>query len=86
MGVQPVGEIRQQAMLPDINDQLWMVKCRIGSEREAVTTLMRRYPDREGAREPLHLLGHPGAGPQGLHLRRGAQSTHVQAAVKDIDV
>lgn len=40
-------EVEQQALLPSVKDpKLWMIKCQIGREREAVICLMQKYIDK----------------------------------------
>ncbi|GMY29430.1 putative transcription elongation factor SPT5 homolog 1 isoform X2 [Fagus crenata] len=40
-------DVDQQALLPSVRDpKLWMVKCAIGREREAVVCLMQKYIDK----------------------------------------
>eukprot|EP00245_Coleochaete_scutata_P016187 TRINITY_DN746_c0_g2_i1.p1 TRINITY_DN746_c0_g2~~TRINITY_DN746_c0_g2_i1.p1 ORF type:complete len:1066 (+),score=270.70 TRINITY_DN746_c0_g2_i1:65-3262(+) len=44
----------QQALLPSVKDpKLWLVKCQLGHEREAVVSLMQKFVNEEGTEKAL---------------------------------
>lgn len=50
------NRIKQQSLLPSVKDpKLWMVKCKIGKERQLVVSLMQKYLDTEGTPEALSI-------------------------------
>jgi len=55
-GVEMTEEITQQTLLPEVKDpNLWMVKCRIGEEKQTVLQLMRKMIAYQYEAEPLQI-------------------------------
>ncbi|KAL6063390.1 Transcription elongation factor SPT5 [Balamuthia mandrillaris] len=51
---QEASEIAQQRLLPSVRDpKLWLVRCKVGKERECVICLMQKFLDKEESEEPL---------------------------------
>ena len=49
-------EITQQTLLPEVKDpNLWMVKCRLGEEKQTVLQLMRKMIAYQHEEEPLQI-------------------------------
>ncbi|EPZ36455.1 transcription elongation factor Spt5 [Rozella allomycis CSF55] len=49
-------KVPKQFLLPSVNDpKLWMVRCKIGKEKEIVMNLMRKFFDKEGTQEALQI-------------------------------
>eukprot|EP01105_Mastigella_eilhardi_P026349 TRINITY_DN7567_c0_g1_i1.p1 TRINITY_DN7567_c0_g1~~TRINITY_DN7567_c0_g1_i1.p1 ORF type:complete len:1185 (-),score=297.14 TRINITY_DN7567_c0_g1_i1:62-3595(-) len=52
----PAGEVMQHNLLPSVNDpKLWVVKCKIGKERELVIGLMQRYLEKRETIDALQI-------------------------------
>merc|ERR1719410_1487444 len=55
-GEEMSDEITQQTLLPEVKDpNLWMVKCRIGEEKQTVLQLMRKMIAYQHEEEPLQI-------------------------------
>ena len=55
-GEEMSDEITQQTLLPEVKDpNLWMVKCRIGEEKNTVLQLMRKMIAYQHEEEPLQV-------------------------------
>ena len=85
-GEEMSDEITQQTLLPEVKDpNLWMVKCRIGEEKQTVLQLMRKMIAYQHEEEPLqirsvvapeHVKGY-------IYVEAFKQS-HVKAAIDGI--
>ncbi|XP_011410252.2 PREDICTED: transcription elongation factor SPT5-like [Amphimedon queenslandica] len=79
-------EIIQQSLLPGVKDpNLWTVKCRIGTEKETVMTLMRKFITLQTTDTPLLIKSATAV--EGLHgyiYVESYKQQHVKQAIEDI--
>ena len=81
-------DIAQQALMPGVKDpNLWMVKCRIGDEKNAVLQLMRKFIAFENSDKVEPLLIKSAIAPEGVKgfiYIEAFKQTHVQRAIENI--
>lgn len=78
------AEIEQQSLLPDVKDpNLWMVRCRMGEEKQVVFALMRKYLSLENSETPLQIKSAIAVeGLKGYIYVEAYKQTHVKAAIE----
>ncbi|CAI7992216.1 Transcription elongation factor SPT5, partial [Geodia barretti] len=79
-------EIQQQRLLPGVKDpNLWMVKCRIGTEKETVITLMKKFIQMQFGDSPLQIKSVVAKeGIKGYVYIEAFKQQHVKQAIEDI--
>ncbi|KAI9323900.1 hypothetical protein BX666DRAFT_2038802 [Dichotomocladium elegans] len=79
-------EIPQQLLLPSVNDpNLWMVKCKIGKERDIILGMMKRYFDRQYSDMPLETFSaFARESLKGYVYIEARRLAHVQQAIANI--
>ena len=79
-------EITQQELLPEVKDpNLWMVKCRIGEEKQTVLLLMRKIIAYQHEEEPLQIRSV--VAPEhvkGMIYIEAFKQSHVKAAIDGV--
>ena len=79
-------DITQQALMPGVKDpNLWMVKCKIGEEKQTVLQLMRKYIAFKSSEEPLLIKS--AVAPEGIKgyvYIEAFKQTHVKQAINGI--
>lgn len=80
------NKISQQALMPGVKDpNLWMVKCKIGEEKQTVLQLMRKFIAYQNSDEPLQIKSV--VAPQGIKgyiYIEAYKQTHVKQAIQNI--
>jgi len=78
------AEIEQQSLLPDVKDpNLWMVRCRMGEEKQVVFALMRKYITFENSETPLQIKSAIAVeGLKGYIYVEAYKQSHVKAAIE----
>ncbi|KAG8193552.1 hypothetical protein JTE90_003761 [Oedothorax gibbosus] len=79
-------EIAQQTLLPSVKDpNLWMVKCRIGEEKQTVLLLMRKFIAYQYTEEPLQIKSVVAPeGVKGYIYIEAYKQTHVKQAINGV--
>ncbi|XP_071486255.1 transcription elongation factor SPT5-like [Diadema antillarum] len=78
--------ITQQGLLPGVKDpNLWMVKCRIGEEKETAIQLMRKFIAYQNQEEPLQIKSVVAVeGLKGYIYIESFKQTHVKQAINGV--
>ncbi|XP_065653569.1 transcription elongation factor SPT5-like [Hydra vulgaris] len=78
------AEIEQQSLLPDVKDpNLWMVRCRMGEEKQTVFALMRKFITLQSSETPLQIKSAIAVeGLKGYIYIEAYKQTHVKAAIE----
>ncbi|XP_042899207.1 transcription elongation factor SPT5 [Parasteatoda tepidariorum] len=79
-------EIAQQTLLPSVKDpNLWMVKCRLGEEKQTVLLLMRKFIAYQYTEEPLQIKSVVAPeGVKGYIYIEAYKQTHVKQAINGV--
>lgn len=84
--VEVPDDITQQALMPGVKDpNLWMVKCRIGEEKQTVLQLMRKFIAHSKSEDPLQIKSV--VAPEsikGYIYIEAFKQTHVKQAIQGI--
>lgn len=85
-GEDMTDEITQQTLLPGVKDpNLWMVKCRLGEEKQTVFQLMRKFIAYQFTEEPLQIKSIVAPeGVKGYIYVEAFKQTHVKQAIDGI--
>ncbi|KAF4530960.1 hypothetical protein B566_EDAN011341 [Ephemera danica] len=85
-GEEMSDEIIQQTYLPGVKDpNLWMVKCRIGEEKNTCLLLMRKYVAYLGQPEPLQIKSVVAPeGAKGYIYVEAFKQTHVKQLIQNV--
>ncbi|XP_015380176.1 PREDICTED: transcription elongation factor SPT5-like isoform X2 [Diuraphis noxia] len=79
-------EIMQQTLLPGVKDpNLWMVKCRVGDEKNTAILLMRKFFAYQFTEDPLKIKSI--VSPEGLKgyiYIESYKQTHVKSAIENV--
>lgn len=79
-------DITQQALMPNVKDpNLWMVKCKIGEEKQTVLQLMRKFIAFKSSEEPLLIKS--AVAPEGIKgyvYIEAFKQTHLKQAINGI--
>ncbi|XP_057297763.1 transcription elongation factor SPT5-like [Hydractinia symbiolongicarpus] len=78
------AEIEQQSLLPDVKDpNLWMVRCRMGEEKQVVFALMRKSITFQNSETPLQIKSAIAVeGLKGYIYVEAYKQSHVKAAIE----
>ena len=79
-------DITQQALMPGVKDpNLWMIKCKIGEEKQTVLQLMRKYIAYAKSDEPLQIKSVVAPeGIKGYIYIEAYKQTHVKQAIQSL--
>ncbi|XP_001947840.1 transcription elongation factor SPT5 [Acyrthosiphon pisum] len=79
-------EIMQQTLLPGVKDpNLWMVKCRIGDEKNTAILLMRKFIAYQFTDDPLKIKSIVSPeGVKGYIYVESYKQTHVKSAIENV--
>lgn len=79
-------DITQQALMPGVKDpNLWMVKCKIGEEKQTVLQLMRKFIAFKNSDDPLLIKSVVAPeGIKGYVYIEAFKQTHVKQAINNI--
>ena len=81
-------DITQQALMPGVKDpNLWMVKCKIGEEKQTVLQLMRKYIAYKANNPNEQLLIKSAVAPEGIKgyiYIEAFKQTHVKQAINGV--
>ncbi|XP_025199691.1 transcription elongation factor SPT5-like isoform X2 [Melanaphis sacchari] len=85
-GEELADEITQQTLLPGVKDpNLWMVKCRIGDEKNAALLLMRKFFAYQFTDDPLKIKSIVSPdNVKGYIYIESYKQTHVKSAIENI--
>ncbi|XP_025424604.1 transcription elongation factor SPT5 [Sipha flava] len=85
-GEELADEITQQTLLPGVKDpNLWMVKCRIGDEKNTALLLMRKYIAYQFTEDPLKIKSIVSPeGVKGYIYIESYKQTHVKSAIENV--
>ncbi|XP_050430817.1 transcription elongation factor SPT5-like isoform X2 [Adelges cooleyi] len=85
-GVGLISEITKQTLLPGVKDpNLWMVKCRIGEEKQTALLLMRKTIAYQFTDNPLQIKSAVSPeGVKGYIYIEAYKQTHVKSAIENI--
>lgn len=85
-GEEMSDEIVQQTLLPGVKDpNLWMIKCRIGEEKNTVLLLMRKFLAFQHGEEPLQIKSVVAPeGVKGYIYIEAYKQPHVKAAIEKV--
>ncbi|OTF71479.1 transcription elongation factor SPT5-like protein, partial [Euroglyphus maynei] len=80
------NNISQQALMPGVKDpNLWMVKCRIGEEKQTVLQLMRKFIAHQNSDDPLQIKSVVAPeGIKGYIYIEAFKQTHVKQAIQNV--
>ncbi|XP_046908772.2 transcription elongation factor subunit Spt5 [Dermatophagoides farinae] len=80
------NNISQQALMPGVKDpNLWMVKCRIGEEKQTVLQLMRKFIAHQNSDDPLQIKSVVAPeGIKGYIYIEAYKQTHVKQAIQNV--
>jgi transcription elongation factor SPT5 len=77
--------VSQQAQLPSVDDpKLFMVKCKVGSEKEIVTSLMRKFLAFEKKPNPIGISSVTWPGTKGFIYVEAHKESAAQAIIKNM--
>ncbi|XP_050528821.1 transcription elongation factor SPT5 [Daktulosphaira vitifoliae] len=85
-GEELADEITQQTLLPGVKDpNLWMVKCRIGEEKNTALLLMRKFIAYQFTDDPLKIKSVVSPeGVKGYIYIESYKQTHVKSAIENV--